>query len=277
MWLIQRTGESRLTLLLCAAMCEYWILAYYVCLTKIMLYFLNKKANWKTDVVYLYISFLIILDNALWSPWLRSWDSSVVQRSATGWMIDGSSPGRGCVFFSSLPRPERLWGPPSLLSNGYHRLLPWGKVAGAWTTHLHPVPRSRMRGPIPPLPNTPSWRGAQLKRRDNFTFTFSVGELYEAVECPSRKRHVFGWNKTWDCWGLGLISTAENLFEKRARECSLLCDMEISQMSEGAGGGAERCIPNPRVHIRGLAMSIWCWHRDGTDQNSINTSLGNRM
>jgi hypothetical protein len=25
---------------------------------------------------------------------------------------------------------------------------------------------------IPPLPNTPSWRGAQLKHRDNFTFTF---------------------------------------------------------------------------------------------------------
>jgi hypothetical protein len=31
-----------------------------------------------------------------------------------------------------------------------------------------------MRGAIPPLTNTPSWRGAQLKHRDNFTFTFSV-------------------------------------------------------------------------------------------------------
>jgi hypothetical protein len=29
-----------------------------------------------------------------------------------------------------------------------------------------------MSGVIPPLPNTPSWRGAQLKHRDNFTFTF---------------------------------------------------------------------------------------------------------
>jgi len=27
-----------------------------------------------------------------------------------------------------------------------------------------------MRGVTPPLPNTPSWRGAQLKHRDNFTF-----------------------------------------------------------------------------------------------------------
>jgi len=25
---------------------------------------------------------------------------------------------------------------------------------------------------MPPLPNTPSWRGAQLKHKDNFTFTF---------------------------------------------------------------------------------------------------------
>jgi hypothetical protein len=28
-----------------------------------------------------------------------------------------------------------------------------------------------MSGAIPPLPNTPSWRGAQLKHTDNFTFT----------------------------------------------------------------------------------------------------------
>jgi hypothetical protein len=31
-----------------------------------------------------------------------------------------------------------------------------------------------MNGAIPPLPSTPSWRGAQLKHRDNFTFTFTL-------------------------------------------------------------------------------------------------------
>jgi hypothetical protein len=30
---------------------------------------------------------------------------------------------------------------------------------------------SRMRVVISPLPNTPTWRSAQLKHRDNFTFT----------------------------------------------------------------------------------------------------------
>jgi hypothetical protein len=40
---------------------------------------------------------------------------------ALGYGLDdrGSIPGGGWEFFSSPPRPERLWGPPSLLSNGY--------------------------------------------------------------------------------------------------------------------------------------------------------------
>jgi len=33
-------------------------------------------------------------------------------------MIGGMSSGREREFFSSPPRPDRLWGPPSLLYNG---------------------------------------------------------------------------------------------------------------------------------------------------------------
>jgi len=57
-------------------------------------------------------------------------------------------------FFSSPPRLERFWGPPSLLSNGYQWLFPWG-LSGRGvklTTLLHLAPRSRMSEDIPPLP-----------------------------------------------------------------------------------------------------------------------------
>jgi hypothetical protein len=57
---------------------------------------------------------------------IGSRDSSVVQRWATGCMIWGSRSGRGWTFFSSPPRPDRLWDLPSLLSNGYRGHFPWG-------------------------------------------------------------------------------------------------------------------------------------------------------
>jgi hypothetical protein len=69
---------------------------------------------------------------------LWSWDSSVVQRWAAGWMIGGSSPGRGWEFLSSPPHSDRLWGPPSLLSNGYHGLSLGVKLPGREADHSPP-------------------------------------------------------------------------------------------------------------------------------------------
>ena len=51
-----------------------------------------------------------------------------VQRLATGRTIRESNLGGGEIF---LTRPDRPWGPPSLLYNGY-RIFPGSKAAGAW-------------------------------------------------------------------------------------------------------------------------------------------------
>ena len=59
---------------------------------------------------------------------LRAAIAQSVYRLATGWKVRGSNPGGGRDF---PHRPDRPWGPPSLLYNG-HRVFPRGKAAGAW-------------------------------------------------------------------------------------------------------------------------------------------------
>jgi hypothetical protein len=59
-----------------------------------------------------------------------------VYRLATGWTVRGPNPGGGEIFHT---RPDRPWGPHSLLYNGY-RVFTGGKAAGAW--RYHPSPSS---------------------------------------------------------------------------------------------------------------------------------------
>jgi hypothetical protein len=89
----------------------------------------------------------------------------------------GSNPDRDWEFFSSPPRPDRLWDPPSLLSNGYQGLFPWGMKL---TTHVHLMPKSIMRGAILSLPqyNSMAWCSMKIKHRDNFTLRFFSTGFY---------------------------------------------------------------------------------------------------
>jgi len=52
----------------------------------------------------------------------------------TGWTVRGSNLGGSEIVRT---RPERRWGPPSLLKNGY-RDIPGGKAFGVGVDHPHP-------------------------------------------------------------------------------------------------------------------------------------------
>jgi hypothetical protein len=96
-------------------------------------------------------------------PQTRAVTAQSVQRWATGWTIGvlgfDSRWGLGIFLFTIASRTalgptQPIKWVPGALSLGVKRR------GVKLNTHLHLVPRSRMRGAIPPLPNKPSWRGA---------------------------------------------------------------------------------------------------------------------
>jgi hypothetical protein len=66
-----------------------------------------------------------------------------VLRLDTGWTVRESKSGRGEIFCT---RPERPWGPPSLLHNGYQVSFPGVKRQGRGVDHPpHLAPRLKKR------------------------------------------------------------------------------------------------------------------------------------
>jgi hypothetical protein len=90
----------------------------------------------------------------------------VVQRWATGWMVGVRNPVKAGNFsFLTASRP---------VLKSTRGSFPGGKAAGAWSW---PLTSTYCRGQecvelYLHSPRRPSWRSAQLKHRDNFTFTF---------------------------------------------------------------------------------------------------------
>jgi hypothetical protein len=62
-------------------------------------------------------------------------DSVVGIATGTGWTVRGSNAGVGEIFRT---RPDRPWGPPSLLQNGYRVSFPGVKGPGRGIDHPPP-------------------------------------------------------------------------------------------------------------------------------------------
>jgi hypothetical protein len=75
-----------------------------------------------------------------------------------GWSTGIRFPAEAAIFFSSPPRPDRLWVPPSLLSNAYPRV----KRSRHEAYHSHLAPKLIMRGAMPSLLHPPSGHDALL-------------------------------------------------------------------------------------------------------------------
>jgi len=94
-----------------------------------------------------------------------------VMRLATGWTVRGYNPGGGEIFRTC---PDRPWGPPTLLYNGY-RVFSGVKSGRGVTLNPHPllVPWSRKSRAIPlrPLCSIRPVQCLSACTRVHFTFT----------------------------------------------------------------------------------------------------------
>jgi hypothetical protein len=73
---------------------------------------------------------------------------------ATGWMVEiRFSVGAKKFFFPSPPRPDRFWGQPKFLLNGYQVLFLQGYSSQRVKLTIHLLlPRLKIRGAVPPIP-----------------------------------------------------------------------------------------------------------------------------
>jgi hypothetical protein len=116
-------------------------------------------------------------------------------------MVGCSSHGRGLAIFLLATASRPALGPihppiqwvPGALSLGVKR----PRREADHPTHLHLVPRSRMHGTIPPLPNTPSRRGAQFKKSTGTTLPYLYIMRWAGhVTCKGKKKRTKIYRET---------------------------------------------------------------------------------
>jgi hypothetical protein len=92
---------------------------------KVVLYAVLQN-EWICVIESLFLASLDLPNFLIGTIYCRSRGSSVSIVSDYGLNDRCSIPDRGSVFFLQPLRPDRLWGPPSLLYNGYRGSFPRG-------------------------------------------------------------------------------------------------------------------------------------------------------
>ena len=89
--------------------------------------FENITALWRTDMVNVPSAISAYCVSRLSRLWVGT--AQLIQEFARGWIARWSKPDKGEIF---RIRPDRQWGPASLLHNGYRVSFLGGRAAGAW-------------------------------------------------------------------------------------------------------------------------------------------------
>jgi hypothetical protein len=142
-----------------------------------------------------YVKLSITKIRAVRCVWVTIGPSGYLSRYTDGLRLDGrgSIPCKGKSWFSTPQSPDRLWGPPSLLYNGYRGSSLGVKRPGREADHSLPSSAEvKNGGAIPLLPRMSLWHSSELiKHSDNFIVAASF--LRQIIQCgPNTKdRELF--------------------------------------------------------------------------------------
>jgi hypothetical protein len=119
------------------------------------------------------------------------------------------------------------------------------------TTQLHLVPRSRIHGAIPPLPQYAFMAWCSVRHRKNFTFTLYISVLHPSV-LPNRLR---------SCSIVSSNDTPHYVFFSVLFTYSFLGQLSLCDISQHTYLRRHLFVPRPTSRLEDYNLVIWWLYR----------------